>query len=701
MMYSDTSSIGLGGAVKIQAEHLNRNAYIYVRQSSPKQVQHNRESQEIQYRLAQRAEALGWLPEQIRIIDADLGLSGESGRYRQGFQELVTALSLGQVGIVFGYEVSRLARNNSDWYQLLDLAAMFDTLIADYEGIYDPARYNDRLLLGLKGTMSEAELHLIRQRMDAGRMNQVMRGDYRQQLPVGLIRLPNGAVVKDPDDQVRHMIEMIFAKFDELGSCHKVLAYLQTENLLLPRRLWIVGTGQSEIVWRPASDSMVYAILSNPAYAGAFVYGRTQTEKQRRRLGQPGTGRANKPPEEWIHLQHDVYPAYISWERYSANQERMHQNIIQEFSPYYKGNRTQGAARKGAALLQGMVICGMCGCQMIVRYKSTPRYECRSSYTHRRMSVCQNLHAPSIEQVVVEAFFEALRPAQLNALEKVLTVQHVEYQRLAQQWRERIQRAQYDTQLAERQYNIVDPTNRLVSAELERRWEAKLRELQETQAGYERFQQRPLPPQIPVHLRIQFQHISETMPDLWPQLSSVQKKELLRSLIKNVILKRTTPDAVEVRIVWVSGHLTVLNVSPPIERQKDLANYEELVKRTEQLWRDGLSDEQIAQQLTQEGFRSARSENIAAHTVVHLRVKNNMIGTHYKCRGAGEFEGYLTVLGLAKILQLTTRTWVYRRIQDGTIGKSYLHYPTENGPTLIKNDPQLIQHLLQLRKRFT
>lgn len=296
---------------KIAERHLQRLAYVYVRQSSPKQVLHHRESQVNQYQLVQRAESLGWSPERIQVIDTDQGMSGQESASRNGFQELVTEVSLGHVGIIFGYEVSRLARNNGDWYHLLDLSAVFGTLIADCDGVYDPRLYNDRLLLGLKGTMSEAELHLLRQRLDAGRMSQVKRGEYRQHLPTGLVRQPDGTVIKDPDEQVRHVIELLFSTFVELGSCQKVLRYLKQAGILLPRHQ-TAGLHKGEMLWKPPSEAAIYDIIRNPAYAGAFAYGRKQSDPTRRIPGRPAAGRIKQPMDKWLHLQQGVYPAYIS-----------------------------------------------------------------------------------------------------------------------------------------------------------------------------------------------------------------------------------------------------------------------------------------------------------------------------------------------------------------------------------------------------
>lgn len=290
---------------KITPAHRQRLAFIYVRQSTPKQVIQNQESQQYQYRLQLRAQELGWAAERVRVIDSDLGLSGSEAAGRSGFQELVAEISLGHAGIVFGYEVSRLARNNADWYHLLDLAAVFGTLIADNDGIYDPRLYNDRLLLGLKGTMSEAELHLLRQRLDAGRMNQVKRGAYRQRLPTGYLRLPDGEVIKDPDDQVRHVIELTFAKFEELGSAGKVMRYLREHGILFPRRQ-SAGPQANHLLWKVASESAVIEMLNNPAYAGAFVYGRRQNDPTLRKAGRNATGNRRKPLAEWLHLQQNV-----------------------------------------------------------------------------------------------------------------------------------------------------------------------------------------------------------------------------------------------------------------------------------------------------------------------------------------------------------------------------------------------------------
>jgi DNA invertase Pin-like site-specific DNA recombinase len=689
----------VGGRSKITAGHLQKLAYIYIRQSSFKQVMHHQESQLVQRDLVKQALALGWSRERIRVIDSDQGLSGEESAHRQGFQELVTEVSLGHVGIIFGYQASRLARNNSDWYHLLDLAAVFGTLIADCDGIYDPNLFNDRLLLGLKGTMSEAELHILRQRLEAGRLNQVRRGEYRQHLPTGLVRLEDGTVVKDPDDQVRHTIELVLQKFVELGSCQKVLRYFHQHNLLLPRRQ-SAGYQAGQLLWKPATDAAIIDIIDNPAYAGAFAYGRRQTDPSRKQAGRPGTGCIRRPMSEWIHLQQDVYPAYISWDQYLTNRAQLRQNAARFKEE--KVDQACGAAREGAALLQGLVVCGQCSYHMSVVYKSSQAYICHALRKRTGQGHCACIHGPTIDEVVVQAFFEAIQPAQLDVLSAMVSQQQVEHKQLLRQWTERLERAKYEARRAERQYQAVDPDNRLVAASLERHWEEKLRQLKETQEAYERFEQAHEPAAIPPELVEQFRHISDTLPMLWDsgRLSNVQKKDLLRSLIAQVILKRIVPDTVRVKIVWVSGHYSIKHAHPPITRLSDVSGYEEMVRQVEVLWQQGRTDEEIANELTHQGFRGARARQVSAGTVKKIRLAHDWFLPLHQNRGQLEIDGYLTVRGLAAELACP-RGWVHRRIWRGEIDPCHLKRHPEHGFYLIENDPDLIEQLRQQRAQLS
>lgn len=677
---------------KITSAHHQRLAFIYVRQSTPKQVAHNQESQQYQYRLQQRAQELGWATEQVRVIDSDLGMSGSEATGRSGFQELVAEVSLGHVGIVFGYEVSRLARNNRDWYLLLDLAAVFGTLIADNDGIYDPRQYNDRLLLGLKGTMSEAELHLLRQRLDAGRMNQVKRGAYRQRLPTGYVRLPDGSVVKDPDDQVRHIIELTFAKFEELGSANKVMRYLRHQGILFPRRQ-NAGPQANQLLWKVASESAVTEMLHNPAYAGAFAYGRRQNEPALRQAGRPATGNRRKPMSEWLHLQQDVYPAYITWEQYLSNQERIRQNGLRFVEMRQKA---QGIVREGPGLLQGLVVCGRCGHHLQTVYKHTPRYMCRGLVRSTQApSDCNSVRAPVVDEIVVQAFFEAIQPAQLDALEAILAAQRADRARLERQWQDQRKRAQYEVHLAQRQYDAVDPDNRLVAVELERRWEAKLQQLRQTEEDYHRFQQIPLPETIPPQLRELFREISIRLPDLWPSLSNAQKKELLRSLIRQIIIRRPVPDRLEIRVVWISDCFTDHIGLSPVRGERDISRFDQLVERIRELWQLGYNDEQMAETLTREGFHSARSVHVTTDSVMKIRLARKWYMPLERLRGADEVGDCLTVNGLAKRIG-TNESTIYRFIYRKFIPPDLVIREPQAGIYLIRNDEALIE---QLQKR--
>jgi hypothetical protein len=575
---------------------------------------------------------------------------------------------------------------------LLDLAAVFGTLIADNDGIYDPRLYNDRLLLGLKGTMSEAELHLLRQRLDAGRMSQVKRGTYCQKLPTGYVRQSDGRVEKDPDDQVRHVIELMFVKFEELGSVNKVIRYFRQNQILLPRRQ-AQGLQVNQIVWKVASESAVTDLLKNPAYAGVFAYGRRQGDPMLRKPGQSATGLRRKPMTEWLQCMQNAYPAYITWEQFLANQERIQQNGLWFME---KRQKAQGIVRKGAGLLQGMVLCGHCGHHMQTVYKHTPRYVCRGMVrTTIAPSDCNSVRSPVVDEVVVQTFFEAICPAQLDALEAILAAQRQERERLEQQWQEQLKRAQYESHLARRQYDAVDPENRLVAAELERRWEAKLQQLRQTEEAYHHFQQTPLPEKIPEALRETFKNVSSQLPELWPQLSNPQKKELLRSLIRQVIIKRPVPDRIEMRIVWVSGCYTDHATLTPIHAEQNVSGYDQMVARIQELCPQGYNDKRIAEQLTKEGFHSARSRSVTTRTVQKIRLKRGWILRYTLISGADEWDGYWTVNGLANQVGVNEST-IYTYIYDKAIPpESVLHEPN-TGIYLFPKDNDLVE---QLRKR--
>ena len=674
------SSTGMGMratmATKITAQHRERRAYVYIRQSEPKQVRRNRGSQYNQYALVEHAVSLGWIPQRVQVIDEDLGHSSQEPD-RHGFAELVSEVSLGRVGLVLAYEASRLARSNADWYRLLDLAALVGTLIADADGIYDPRDYNDRLLLGLRGMLSEAELHLLKLRLKEGRLRRVERGEYRHHVPTGLTRLPDGRVVKDPNQAVQQTIGLVFERFERLGSVPKVLRRLRVEAILLPR-FQTAGFHAGQLLWKRPSESVIYEILTNPAYAGTFVYGRRPlvpgSHHQRRRQ-----------MPEWPTVRLGMYPAYISWEQYLANQDRLHQNR----SSFAQHRR--GAVREGTALLVGLVVCGRCGRRMRVAYKATTRYFCEAMARTYAAPTCQHLGATEIEAAVVAAFFEAIQPAELDLLEEVLHSQQADQERLARQYSDQVQRATYEASLAERQYQAVDPQNRLVAAELERRWEQALRVLAQAQDQAQRFAEQPHEPHLDPTVRTQLTELSMRLPQLWEsgRLRVSHKKELLRSLIRQVILNRVRPDTVEIRIVWISGAVSTLVVHPFIHRIAQVEGYAQLVERILDLSTQGYTDTQIAHQVSSEGFRSARRRDVSLAVVRTLRTRSGETSVLKRLSKQEKIDGFWTVQGLAHELGVS-RDWVYNRVTSGTIPVA--HY-RQSQYYIIEDTPHLLARL--------
>jgi DNA invertase Pin-like site-specific DNA recombinase len=676
--------------MKITPFHLERTAVIYIRQSSPKQVREHLDSQLTQRTLVERAQSLGWHPERIEVFDGDLGQSATGVQTRDDFKALAAEVALGHVGIVFGWQVSRLARNNAEWYQLLDLAALVGTLIGDTDGVYDPRLYNDRLLLGLKGTMSEAELYLMRQRLNAGRLSKVQRGEYVQRLPTGLVRLADHSVIKDPDQQIQHVIALVFSKFEELGSGYGVLRYCKHHGILLPRRHG-GGMGPDDVRWCPPSEAAISAILTNPAYAGAFVHGRRTSEPRRPPRGQRTPPMKRRTMEEWQCIIQDAYPAYISWSQYLDNQARLRMNAQRYTDQTQRG---QGAPRQGAALLQGLATCGRCGHRMHVAYRPRSRYLCTSMHRAFAEARCAHLDGPSIEAFVVQAFFAAIAPAQLETLDEVVAQRQRERQRLETYHQQQVSQARFSATLARRRYEQVDPAYRLAAAELERAWDDKLRALRQAEEAVERFAQEPCEPTLTPAIREQLLHLSQHLPDLWAsdQLRHDQRKALLRSLIARVIVQRTAPDRIAVKIVWVSGHFSQGVVIPPIVHQRHGTGYDTMVDRTQQLWRAGDTDTQIAETLSQEGFRSARRDRVLPKTVLKIRNQHHWVSRYHQHRLADKIDGMWTLHGLSRHLGVA-REWFYHRIRTGTLREPDVIRKPPYGNYLIRDDAALLARL--------
>ena len=449
----------MGASELVTSNHLSRKAVIYVRQSTPHQVISHQESLRIQYALKDRAVNLGWRAEDVEIIDTDLGLSATTVNHREGFKTLLGRVTLGEIGIILSCEVTRLCRNCSDWYPLLDVCGYKGCLIADNDGVYDPASPNGRLLLGLKGQISELELHTLRSRLNAGILNKAQRGELCLKLPVGLIRDAHNSVVKDPHQEVQQRLDMIFSTFLRLKAAVKVLQYFNNHSLDIPRR-----NSYGDLIWKKPTLSAILSVLKNPAYAGAFVYGRRKSLQQTTPSGK--TTQRLLSMDQWKIIVKDKYPAYITWETFEKIQAILYDNYLE-----YDRNKSRGVPRQGAALLHGILYCGQCGHKMVVQYKHSTRYICNYLRQQYRVPVCQYIPADPVDAHVVEAFFEALSPAEIDAYSQALEKQKQMEEQLEQAHLKQIQRLRYQAALAQRQFDQVDPDNRLVASELERRWE--------------------------------------------------------------------------------------------------------------------------------------------------------------------------------------------------------------------------------------
>jgi excisionase family DNA binding protein len=540
-------------SAKIGPVHLGRDAYVYVRQSTLTQLREHTESLIRQYALGERAVALGWDPHQVRVIDADLGRSGAEATAREGFKDLVADVGLGRVGIIFGIEVSRLARNNADWYQLLDLCALTDTLIADADGVYHPADFNDRLVLGLKGTMSEAELHLIRSRLTAGLRHKAARGELRQFLPVGFDYDETGAVVITPDEAVVEAIATVFRRFAELGTGRQVLLSLRGDGLLLPRR----PTRTGRVHWAPATYPAVHDLLTNPAYAGAFAFGRTRTEKRIDATGKVVHRTVLLPREQWAVLIPDHHPGFIDWATYEANTARLRQNWR---APRGSGG---GAPREGAALLQGRLRCGKCGRLMQTGYSGTkgncPRYLCaRAKQLYGGEKGCQSLGGRRLENRILEEMFAVLEPAALAATARALGDAERSHAATLRAFELSVERARYEAERARRQYDAVEPENRLVARTLERALEAKL--AAQRQAEHDLLAARA---RRPVRLTDhELAWLSQAGVDIRavfnaPSTTFRERKQLLRAVVSEVVVTvDATKRTAALQIIWQGGGCT-------------------------------------------------------------------------------------------------------------------------------------------------
>ncbi len=668
---------------KIKAAHRQRGAFVYVRQSSSAQVEHNRESTERQYALVDRAVELGWTREQVSVVDEDLGLSGSGTDKRSGFARLIAAVAMRLVGIVLGLEVSRLARNNADWYHLLDLCAMTDTLIGDADGLYHPAWFNDRLLLGLKGTMSEAELHIIRARLEGGIRNKAARGELRRALPIGFIwGEEDGQILLHPDEAVSGAIRCVFERFAELGSARRVWLWLRSEGLSFPAQ-YNYG---SAVRWGTPTYTAIHSILTNPVYAGAYVYGKTRHERTLDAEGRIKRRSRKLPMSQWAVLIHGHHEGFIDRATYEANQARIGTNVRPR--PHHPG----GAVREGAALLQGIAACGHCGRKLRTQYpgrNARPGYYCAGKdIVNGRGIYCLNIGGVQIDQAVSTALLEALQPAACAASVQATQQLEADHDAALAQWRLAVERARYEAQRAERRYRAVDAENRLVARGLEADWERRLRELDQAQAELARRSQ-SRPPTLSAEDIQRIRLLGADLKRVWaaPTTTDRDRKELLRTLLEEVII---TVQRDEMRayltLRWKGGMISEIDVHLPRLNPNRIRTDEdtvELVRRLAAHYPDGV----IAGILNRQGRKTVRGERFSA----------NQVGSLRRYRGIARFEPpeqppqaeLASIARAAEVLQVAPST-IHRWLAEGIIA----------GEQLTPGAPWRIRITDELRARF-
>jgi DNA invertase Pin-like site-specific DNA recombinase len=668
----------------ITPQHLTRKAVIYIRQSTPHQVVSHQESLRLQYALGERARQLGWPDEAIDIIDDDLGLTAASAAHRTGFNTLVAQVTLEQVGLILSYDVTRLSRNCSDWYPLLDLCGYKGCLIGDGDGIYDPATVNGRLLLGLKGTLSEWERHTMKARLTAGLLQKATRGELALTLPTGLVRTSQGTVHKIPHQEAQARLSLVFETFLQCRSASKVVEVFNTHDLLLPRR-----DRFGDLVWKAPRVAAVLSILKHPAYAGAFTYGRTRTLRREANQVRPSITRL--PQEQWRICIPDIYPPYISWDTYLQIQAMLTDNHAE-----YDRNKTRGIPRPGKALLHGLVYCGECGHKMVVQYKGGTRYICNYLRQQYRTPVCQYIAADPVDTRVVDTFLQALSPVELDVYTQALAKRQQQAERIAKAHAQHLERLRYEAAYCERQFHHVDPEHRHVAAELEHAWELALQALKQAEAAAKQRAQPSTPsaPALPPALQAAFRAIGRSLPELWPTdvLSQAQRKALLRCLIDKVVIQRARRDQIHTRIVWRGGETTTFEVPVAVGALTDLPIAHEMAQQIRVLFAEGTSDDEMARQLTQHGYRSPSRPTVLPSTVKGIRLKLGLMQNRSQSHPR-RIAGYLTVPQLAKALGITPH-WVYHQIKRGTV---VIQREAQTRLYLFPDRPETLEAFGQLR----
>jgi DNA invertase Pin-like site-specific DNA recombinase len=608
---------------KIADHHLMRNACIYIRQSTMAQVRFNQESTERQYNLADQAKSLGWMPEQIRILDRDLAQSGALTAKRDDFKTLVSDVAMGQVGAIFSLESSRLARSNKDWHRLLELCAVTKTLVFDGDGCYDPSDFNDSLVLGMKGTFAQAELHIIRARLHGAKLNKAQKGELRFPLPVGLV-FESDKIVLDPDQEVQGAVRAVFTLFEQENSAYAVVQRFHQLGLLFPRRSY-GGVWDGKLIWGRLTHSRVIGVLANPSYAGTYVFGRYQSCKKIGPTGEICTQSRQMPQDQWRVVIPNHHPGYITWDQFLANRSRL------------AANRTNsevlaGPAREGLCLLQGVLLCGTCGRRLSTRYTGNgglyPSYDCNSrSRDAPPLRHCMSLPAKPLDDAIAARLLTAVTPLTIKLALDALTNLEARDKAISAQWHRRIERARYDADLAERRYEEADPSNRLVASTLEKRWNDAMQrmiELEAEIAGFERQAMRSLTSEQ----KQQILQLGNDFPRLWkaPTTSACDRKRMLRLLISDItVVKGPDPKLLRLQIRWQGGATETIEVRQRPNRADAVRYPEALVAKIRAL-AERHADKEIAVRLNAEGLTSSTSKSFTASMISWIRFKHRIPG---------------------------------------------------------------------------
>ena len=674
---------------KITPSHLSRRACVYLRQSTAYQVESNQESTQRQYALAERAQSLGWDLTQIQVLDGDLGKSGQTTSGREDFQQLMAAVGLGEVGAVLALEASRLSRSQADWHKLLDICALTDTLVIDHDGIYNPNDFNDRVLLGFKGTWSHTELHGMRLRLQGAKLNKAHKGELRCTPPTGYVYDADGQLVFDPDESVVAAMRLVFEQFQRLGTAYKVMRYFAVHEIPFPRRRWS-SSDMGTLQWGSVNHSRITAILHNPTYTGTYVYGRRHSVPVIS-SGQVVRVKTQQLPQaDWKVKIHDAHPAYISWSEYMHNQEQLRRNHGAANSDGRKG-----AIREGSALLQGLVICGKCGRRMSPRYYGDggrrPAYECNQLRRQNgQFGICWSVAARRIDQALVAHVLEQVTPQQLDISLAVLEELDQQAAQLEQQWQLKLERARYQANRAQRQYDAVEPENRLVARTLEKRWNEQLQELAQLETAYEQAQKVERLKLSPVQ-RQQILQLASDLPALWHSetTTAAERKEMLGLLVKQIALTpmETPRRQTLLQILWHTGATTELVVERPTRAQQ-LSTPPEVIKAIEEI-APGRTDAEIAALLNQRGLVTGKGLPFTKNAVNWIRWKFSITKPTSPRQTGIRADGRYSTTALAQKLGVGIHTIHYWR-EQGLI-RATQDYP--RGPWWHQVTPEVLATL--------